>query len=127
MTQRAWHETKTKKCAQFKVEVSFLGRIISANGYQMDPKATDACAVTKSKGARPETVREARKIMGLLDVYPRSIENFSKLAKPLYDLLNGGKTAGGESPKRKRDLVRPATISDCSPHRSNGHNNMPTL
>jgi hypothetical protein len=29
-----------------------------------------------------------RKIMGLLGVYWRSIENFSKIAKPLYDLLH---------------------------------------
>jgi transposase InsO family protein len=77
---------KPKKCNLFKNEVSFLGRIVSANEYQMDPKAT--AAVEKLKGVIPKTVGEVRKIMGLLGVYRRSIENFSKIAKPLYDLLN---------------------------------------
>ena len=80
---------KAKKCNLFKNEVSFLGRIISANGYQMDPKATEA--VQKLKGVTPKTVGAVRKIMGLLGVYRRSIENFSKIARPLYDLLNGHK------------------------------------
>ena len=79
---------KAKKCELFKKEVSFLGRIITADGYRMDPKATEA--VTKLKGVIPKTV-EVRKIMGLLGVYRRSIENFSKIAKPLYDLLNWDK------------------------------------
>ena len=83
---------KAKKCNLFKNEVSFLGRIISSSGYRMDPKATEA--VQKLKGAKPLTVGEVRRIMGLLGVYRRSIENFSKIAKPLYDLLNGDKTKG---------------------------------
>ncbi|CAB4023619.1 Hypothetical predicted protein, partial [Paramuricea clavata] len=47
---------KPKKCKLFKREVTFLGRIISANGYRMDPKATEA--VTKLKGVGPKTVGE---------------------------------------------------------------------
>jgi hypothetical protein len=43
---------KPKKCELFKREVTFLGRIISANGYRMDLKATEA--VTKLKGVRPK-------------------------------------------------------------------------
>ena len=77
---------KPKKRNLFKNEVSFLCRIVSANGYQMEPKAT--AAVEKLKGVIPKTVGEVRKIMGLLRMYRRSIENFSKIAKPLYDLLN---------------------------------------
>ena len=77
---------KPAKCELFKSKVSFLGRIISAEGYQMDPKATEA--VTKLKEVKPKTVGEVRKIMGLLGVYRRSIANFSQVAKPLYDLLN---------------------------------------
>ena len=80
---------KPKKCELFKREVTFLGRIISANAYQMGPKATEA--VTKLKGVRTKTIGEVRKIMGLLGVYRRSIANFSKIAKPQYDLLNWDK------------------------------------
>ena len=72
--------------------VSFPGRVISADGYQMDSKATEA--VTKLKGVirvTPKLVVEVCKIMGLLVVYHRSIQNFSKIAKSLYDLLNHNK------------------------------------
>ena len=77
---------KPRKCNLFKDKISFLGRIISTNGYQMDPKTTEA--VTKLKGITAQTVGEVRRVLGLLGVYQRSIENFSKIAKPLYDLLN---------------------------------------
>jgi hypothetical protein len=92
---------KAKKCELFKKEVSFLGRIISADGYRMDPKATEA--VTKLKGVIPQTVGEVRNIMGLLGVYRRSIENFSKIAKPLYDLLNWDKKPETRSRGSKRN------------------------
>ena len=70
-------------------EVSFLGRVILLHGYGMDSKATEA--VQKLKGVQPQTVGEVRRIMGLLGVYSRSIENFSKIAWPLFELLNGDK------------------------------------
>ncbi len=92
---------KAKKCELFKKEVSFLGRIITADGYRMDPKATEA--VTKLKGVIPKTVGEVRKIMGLLGMYRRSIENFSKIAKPLYDLLNWDKKPETRSMGSKRN------------------------
>ena len=92
---------KAKKCELFKKEVSFLGRLITADGYRMDPKATEA--VTKLKGVIPKTVEEVRKIMGLLGLYRRSIENFSKIAKPLYDLLNWDKKPETRSMGSKRN------------------------
>ncbi|KAK3752256.1 hypothetical protein QZH41_006589 [Actinostola sp. cb2023] len=81
---------KPKKCDLFKREVTFLGRIISENGYRMDPKATEA--VTSLQGVTPRTVGEVRRIMGLLGVYRRHIPNFSQTAKPIYDLLNKTKS-----------------------------------
>ena len=33
---------KPRKCSLFKREVSFLGRVISQDGYQIDPNATNA-------------------------------------------------------------------------------------
>ena len=66
---------KAKKCRLFKPEVSFLGRIISRDGYRMDPKATNA--VTALKGVKPKTVGEVRRIMGMLGVFRRHIPNFA--------------------------------------------------
>ena len=99
---------KPKKCNLFKNEVSFLGRIILANGYRMDPKATEA--VEKLKGDVPQTVGEVPKIMGLLGVYRRSIESFSQIAKPLYDLLME-KTTGKEQKRRKQQCEQPVNIT----------------
>jgi len=77
---------KPRKCAFFKREVSFLGRVISQDGYQIDPKATSA--VIAMKNFRPRTVGEVRRPMGLLGVYRRHIKNFAQTAKPIYDLFS---------------------------------------
>ena len=62
---------KPRKCSLFKREVSFLGRVISQDGYQIDPKATNA--VTAMKNLQPRTVGEVRRLMGLLGVYCRRV------------------------------------------------------
>ena len=64
----------------------FLGRVISQDGYQIDPKAT--CAAIAMKDLRPRTVREVRKLMGLLGVYRRHMKKFAQTTKPFYDLLS---------------------------------------
>ena len=52
---------KPTKCNLFKREVSFLGRIVSKNGYYMDPKATSA--IKAWKYTTPRTVGDVRKLM----------------------------------------------------------------
>ena len=66
-----------RKCAFFKREVCFLGRVSSQDGYQIDPKATSAVIAMKS--LRPRTVGEVRRLMGLLGVYRRHIKNFAQI------------------------------------------------
>ena len=87
-----------KKCKLFYNEVSYLGRIISKDGYKMDPKNTEA--VTNLKELRPKTVGEVRKLVGLMSVYRRFVPNFSRVAKPLYDLLKNEKS--NKQPASKR-------------------------
>ena len=72
---------KPRKCSLFKREVSFLGRVISQDGYQIDPKATNA--VTAMKNLPPRTVGEVRRLKGLLGVYHRHIKNFAQIARPI--------------------------------------------
>ena len=74
-----------KKCELFFNEVSYLGRVISKEGYRMDPK--NAEAVVALKELRPKTLGEVRKLVGLLSVYRRFVPNFARLAAPLYALL----------------------------------------
>lgn len=78
---------KPTKCELFKHEVRYLGRIVSAEGSKIDP--ADTIAVRALKDKRPNNVGELRAIMGLLSYYRQYIQNFSRIAGPLYYLLKG--------------------------------------
>ena len=51
----------------------------------MDP--TKIQAVLSLKNKQPKTVGEVRHLLGLLGYYRRYIQDFSRVAKPLFDLL----------------------------------------
>ena len=90
---------KPSKCHLFRKEVRYLGRVVSAEGHKMDPADTSAVQALKEK--IPTTVGELRKLLGFLGYYRRYIQDFSRVAKPLYDLLTN--TAAPErqtSPRR---------------------------
>ena len=76
---------KPRKCQLFKRKVTFLGRIVSKDGYKLDPEST--APVRNLKNTPPRTVGDVRKLVGLLSYYRRYIKDFSRVAKPLYDLL----------------------------------------
>ena len=76
---------KPKECTMFQREVLFLGRIVSEEGYKLDPSTV--APILRMKETPPKTVNEARKLMGFLNYYRRYIENFSRIAKPIYDLV----------------------------------------
>ena len=95
---------KPRKCNLFKREVTFLGRIVSAEGYKLDPSTTEPVENLKKTPRR--TVGEVRKLVGLLSYYRRYIKDFSRIAKPLYDLLcskngNDGATSGKQDDKSR--------------------------
>ena len=90
---------KPSKCHLFQREVRYLGRIISQNGHRIDPEGTKA--VTSLRESRPKTVGEVRILTGLLSYYRRYIKHFSRIAKPLYDLLKGPDEKGHLSRTQK--------------------------
>lgn len=69
----------------FKDRVKFLGKIVSKDGYCMDP--AEIAPVQALKDGTPETVGDLRKMLGFLSYYWQYIPNFSRTAKPLYKLL----------------------------------------
>ena len=69
-------------------EVSFLGHIISAGGISVDPsKVKDVLS-----WEMPQNVSDIRSFLGLVGYYRRFIEGFSKIAKPMMELLEKNKT-----------------------------------
>lgn len=73
------------KCEMFRRRVRFLGRMVSEEGYSMDP--AEIAPVQALKQRTPRTVGELRKMMGFLSYYRTYIPNFSRIAQPLYQLL----------------------------------------
>ena len=77
---------KLKKCNLFKREATFLGRIVSKDGYKLDPPTIDP--VLNLKKTVPKTAGDVHKLVGLLSYYHHYIQDFSRIAKPIYDLLS---------------------------------------
>ena len=74
---------KFSKCEFWLKEVRFLGHVISGEGIAVDP--TKVQSVTE--WLAPTSVREIRSFLGLAGYYRRFIENFSKIANPMTELL----------------------------------------
>nr|AAT69617.1 putative polyprotein [Oryza sativa Japonica Group] len=74
---------KFSKCDFWLSEVKFLGHIISAQGVAVDPSNVESV----TKWTPPKTVSQIRSFLGLAGYYRRFIENFSKIARPMTQLL----------------------------------------
>ena len=89
---------RADKCVFMKSEVRYLGRLVSGDGYRVDPVDTEALERFREP---PSTVGELRSLLGLFGYYRCYIKDFAKKVKPLYDLL---KSDDGEAkvPKGKK-------------------------
>ena len=76
---------KARKCEVFKQEVHYLGRLITPDGYKMDPDNISAVADLANRP--PTTIGDLRKLLGFLGYFRRFIQNFAQIANPLYKLL----------------------------------------
>lgn len=90
---------RPNKCDFFKREVCYVGRIVSAEGYKMNPKEVEAVQALRHE--TPSTVREVRKLLGFLSYYRPYIPDFSRTAKPLYELLAKPKSVQKDNHKKK--------------------------
>ena len=74
---------KFSKCEFWLKEVGFLGHVISEEGIAVDPTKV----VTVTNWVAPTIVGVIWSFLGLAGYYRRFIENFSKIAKPMTELL----------------------------------------
>lgn len=91
---------KPEKCELFRREVRYVGRLVSEEGVKVDPKDIEAVQALKHK--RPQTVGEVRQLLGFLSYYRTYVQDFSRIAKPLYDLLQVKPDTPPSQPTRGR-------------------------
>jgi hypothetical protein len=77
---------KLSKCDFWLKEIKFLGHTISHAGITVDPDKVQE--VTNWKP--PTTLRQIRSFLGLASYYRRFIPDFSRIAKPMTELLMKG-------------------------------------
>ena len=78
---------KPSKCKLFQQHVRYLGRVFSSDGYSLDPE--DTAAVHNLAKQKPATVGDECKLLGFLSYHRQYIQDFSRIAKPLYNLMAG--------------------------------------
>lgn len=71
------------KCEFLRTEVAYLGHIIGAKGVKPDLNKIKAI----SEFPAPRNPKNIKQFLGLTGYYRRFIPNFSKIAKPLTELL----------------------------------------
>jgi transposase InsO family protein len=91
---------KPAKCKLFCSQIRYLGHMVTNQGYTVDPADKEAVIHLKSKP--PTNIGELRKLMGFLGYYRKYVQDFSRIAKPLYDLLKSGDISTGSKPSAKK-------------------------
>src|SRR3954469_24318797 len=74
---------KFSKCEFWLPEVTYLGHVISAKGIAVSPERVQSVL----DWTPPESVKKVRSFLGLSSYCRRFVKNFSKVAKPLTELL----------------------------------------
>ena len=74
---------KLKKCKWCEQNIEFLGHVVGSNGLKPNPGKIEKIKDMK----RPTKVKEVRAVLGLFSYYRRFVKGFSKIAKPLHELL----------------------------------------
>ena len=74
---------KLEKCQFMQKQIKFLGHLVSAEGVKVNPKKVQAIL----DWPVPRTVKDVRSFIGISGYYRKFIQNYSKVAAPLTELL----------------------------------------
>jgi hypothetical protein len=78
---------KLGKCKFWLKQVAFLGHVVSKGGISVDPsKVQDVLSWNA-----PTSVGDTQSFLGLAGYYRRFIKGFSKISKPMTELLEKDK------------------------------------
>jgi hypothetical protein len=78
---------KLSKCEFWLKQVTFLGHVISKGGISVDPSKVQDVLSWRA----PTSVSDIQSFLGLARYYRRFIEGFSKICKPMTELLEKDK------------------------------------
>ena len=82
LTKDQW-KLKFSKCKFAQQLISYLGRVISAQGISTDPTKIQAI----QEWPTPNNVKDVRGFLGLAGYYRKFVKHFGMIAKPLTQLL----------------------------------------
>ena len=74
--------SKLSECKFWLKKVVFLGRVVSKEGFFVDPSKFEAVSQWK----QPRNPTEVRSFLGLVEYYWRFVDGFSKIAAPMTAL-----------------------------------------
>ena len=87
---------KPSKCHFFREEIEYLGHAVSGKGISTNPKKVEAVA----KWPTPKTVYDVRSFLGFVGYYRRFIKDFSRIAKPIREVITGLENQSKRSAKK---------------------------
>ena len=87
---------KPSKCFFFREEIEHLGHVVSGKGTSTNPKKVEAVA----KWPTSKTVYDIRSFLGFVGYYRRFIKNFSRITKPIREVITGLENQSKRTVKR---------------------------
>ncbi|KAI4871331.1 hypothetical protein NFI96_009730, partial [Prochilodus magdalenae] len=73
------------KCQFGRTSVTYVGHIVSQDGIATDPSKIEAV----SAWPKPQTLSELRSFLGFCGYYRRFVKDYSRICRPLNELLQG--------------------------------------
>ena len=71
------------KCEFFKRRVKYVGHVVSEHGVEIDPAKTEKV----KEWPTPTTPEDVRRFLGFVGYFRRFIKDFSKISRPLTDMI----------------------------------------